>query len=351
MSSTNNLFDQLLTATTKAKTTMSALINSDQPLSHANAALARAKGNLPTLPVTSSSSSSRLQLLHLSSVQQKVLAGTGIVVAAGAAYALYWLLTRPRWKDLPPLFPPKMKIQEKLIRHVYAHAREGDVQSVINEIDSFCWREEWMMNVGDEKGKILDAELQKKQPRVTVELGGYCGYSALRIGAIVSKFGGHLYSIEIDPFNAAIATKILEFAGLKDVVTVVVGTVEPRLQYLQKQLAIERIDLLFLDHAKEVYKSDLIRLENAGLIQPGSVLVADNCLIPGCPDFGEYSVLAASSSNILLLRMCADSVLCSSAISVTVEYVTNHPQYDTVKHVTHLEYCNDPDWVLVSTRK
>jgi catechol O-methyltransferase len=175
------------------------------------------------------------------------------------------------------------------------------------------------MNVGDKKGLLLDAELKKKAPQVVVELGAYCGYSALRIARLLPK-GGHLYSIEINPLNAAIATKIIEFAGMSDRVTFIVGTVSTKIGALKEKYGVNKIDLLFLDHLKSEYKSDLIMLENGGFIQSSSVLVGDNCLFPGCPDY--------------------------------VAYIRDHPQYVSVCHETELEYMPDmKDHVWVSTRK
>jgi catechol O-methyltransferase len=38
-----------------------------------------------------------------------------------------------------------------------------------------------MINVGDEKGEILDRAVRRDSPHVLLELGTYCGYSALRV--------------------------------------------------------------------------------------------------------------------------------------------------------------------------
>jgi catechol O-methyltransferase len=42
-------------------------------------------------------------------------------------------------------------------------------------------------NVGDVKGKILDDALLKKNPKYALELGAYCGYSAVRIGRLLVR--------------------------------------------------------------------------------------------------------------------------------------------------------------------
>ena len=46
-------------------------------------------------------------------------------------------------------------------------------------------------------------------------------------------------------------------------------------------------DMVFFD-CKECYLPDLKRFEEAGLIQPGTVVVADNVVYPGAPDFLDY---------------------------------------------------------------
>jgi hypothetical protein len=52
-----------------------------------------------------------------------------------------------------------------------------------------------------------------------LEIGTYCGYSALRIARNLPD-NGTLLSVEKDPLFAAIATKIVEFAGLEKKVKV-----------------------------------------------------------------------------------------------------------------------------------
>ena len=174
--------------------------------------------------------------------------------------------------------------EEAVLHFVYENATRDDPASVLRTIDDFCRRHEWMMNVGDDKGKVVEAEVKKKKPQVAVELGGYCGYSAVLIGALLPK-GGHLYSIEIDALHAAIATKILEFAGLSSAVTVLVGTAATQVSVLKSRFHADHIDFLFIDHVKTKYLSDFLLLEAANVFVPGSVVVADNVIVPGAPDY------------------------------------------------------------------
>src|SRR3712207_7228347 len=45
----------------------------------------------------------------------------------------------------------------------------------------------FMMNVGDEKGEILDDAIRRAAPKRLLELGTYCGYSALRTARVRSE--------------------------------------------------------------------------------------------------------------------------------------------------------------------
>jgi catechol O-methyltransferase len=148
------------------------------------------------------------------------------------------------------------------------------------------------MNVGDEKGAILDAAVRRATPRRTLELGTYCGYSALRIVRAMPP-DGHLYTVEFNPANAAIARRIVDHAGVADRVTVVVGTLGDggrTLRTLREDhgFTAGSVDLVFIDHAKEEYLPDLWRILDEGWLHPGSAVVGDNVKFPGAPEFRAY---------------------------------------------------------------
>src|SRR5687767_11332981 len=71
--------------------------------------------------------------------------------------------------------------EEALARHVLAKARRGDPDDVIRTIDEFAYKKAFLINVGDEKGKILDDAVRLAKPKHILELGTYCGYSSLRM--------------------------------------------------------------------------------------------------------------------------------------------------------------------------
>ena len=72
--------------------------------------------------------------------------------------------------------------EKAVAKYVENHARPGDAQSVIDAIAAFARDKRFLMNVGEEKGQFLmDARGDAPAQRV-LELGAYCGYSAVLIG-------------------------------------------------------------------------------------------------------------------------------------------------------------------------
>lgn len=180
--------------------------------------------------------------------------------------------------------------EQALVEHVLAHTRAGDIDDVIAGIDWFAYHRSWLFNIGDEKGHLLDAAVRRSQSRLAVELGTYCGYSALRIArAAPATF---VFSIEQFPDNAAVARRIWAHAGVSDRLTCVIGRIADggyTLDLLQQcGLGAGFVDFLFLDHDKSAYVSDLCSIVERGWLHPGSVVLADNVKTPGAPEYRAY---------------------------------------------------------------
>lgn len=80
----------------------------------------------------------------------------------------------------------------------------------------------------------------------------------------------------------------------------------------------KKIDLLFIDHLKSLYLWDFKIIEGEGLIKEGSLIVADNIIYPGCPDYLNYF----KESN----------------------------EYRNTIYNSYLEYTTDPDAILASIK-
>lgn len=146
-----------------------------------------------------------------------------------------------------------------------------------------------VMNVGFEKGKMVTDLITELKPQTMIELGGYVGYSAILFGDAARKAGGKRYfSLELNPEYAAIANMLIELAGLRDFVRTIVGRSDMSLHRLYTSGEVTHVELMFLDHYKPAYTTDVKLCEHHGMISPGSVLAADNVIYPGNPPYLEY---------------------------------------------------------------
>ncbi|MEZ0343005.1 O-methyltransferase [Mycobacterium sp. pV006] len=206
--------------------------------------------------------------------------------------------------------------------YVETHATRGDVDDVLATVDRFARREAMLVNIGDEKGQLLDAAVRRAQPKLALELGTYCGYSALRIAR--SAPSARVVSVELSAANAQVARRIWTHAGVADRVTCVVGTIGDggtTLDALARDhgLAPGVVELLFIDHIKNAYLPDLRAILDRGWLRRGSIVVADNVRVPGAP---AYRAFMREQQGVL---------------------------FDTVEHKTHVEYQSLlPDLVLES---
>jgi catechol O-methyltransferase len=195
--------------------------------------------------------------------------------------------------------------------YVISHARPGDVDGVLAAIDEFAYEKSILINVGDEKGALLDAAAKRADPRVALELGTYCGYSALRIARSVPA--AKVFTVELAAANAEIARRIWAHAGVDDRITCVVGTIGDggkTLDALAAQHGFSEgtLDFMFVDHDKNAYLDDLLSIMARGWLHRGSIVVADNVLVPGSPKYRTYMREQQGK------------------------------KWDTVEHKTHVEY-------------
>ncbi|MCV7398789.1 O-methyltransferase [Mycobacterium fragae] len=177
------------------------------------------------------------------------------------------------------------------VDYVLKHARAGDIDDVLATIDRFAYEKSMLINVGDEKGALLDAAVRRADPKLALELGTYCGYGALRIARAAPS--AKVYSVELAEANAVNARQIWAHAGVADRVTCVVGTIGDggrTLDALAGEYGFSAggLDFLFLDHDKDAYLPDLQSILDRGWLHTGSIVVADNVKVPGAPKYREY---------------------------------------------------------------
>lgn len=227
------------------------------------------------------------------------------VAAPAAAVALNEVLGKPvpflRWSFIRMMFGMGTLLkdwqvgdgrEQRVVDYVLERARPGDVDDAVRVIDEFGWQKSLLINVGDKKGPILDEAVRAARPKLVLEVGAYIGYSALRMSRHLAD-GGRLCSVEFNPSNAELARRIVSHAGANDRVAIVVGTLGDggaTVDRLVREHGFTRgaLDLVFLDHDKDVYLSDLQLILERGWLHRGSVVVADNVKFPGAPEYRAY---------------------------------------------------------------
>src|ERR1700730_16120424 len=90
--------------------------------------------------------------------------------------------------------------------YVVANARQGDIDDEIAKEDELAAEKSFSINVGDEKGELLDAAVRRANPGLALELGTYCGYGSLRIARAAPS--AKVFFIELSAANAAVARRI-----------------------------------------------------------------------------------------------------------------------------------------------
>jgi catechol O-methyltransferase len=182
--------------------------------------------------------------------------------------------------------------EEALAAYVTSNAVAGDLDDAIRVVDEFCYQRSVMMNVGDEKGQILDAAVRRTRPGLLLELGAYCGYSALRMARVMPP-DARLYSVEFAEANAAIARRIWDHAGVTHRITALVGSIGDGGGTLDTLgtahgFTSGALDFVFIDHDKAAYLPDLKHILERRWLHKGSVVVADNVRVPGAPAYRAY---------------------------------------------------------------
>eukprot|EP00960_Hanusia_phi_P076826 768617-Hanusia_phi.AAC.2 len=173
-----------------------------------------------------------------------------------------------------------------ILPFIFSQASQGNVDEILAAMDEFG-RYYPMYKLGAEKGKIMEQEIRARGLSIksSLEVGTFFGYSAMRTARNLAG-GGHLYCIEYNPAHADVASQLVRYAGLQDVITIFVGLSGEVLPKVAKH--VKHADFVFLDHNKSLYLPDLKRMQELGIVGKGTVVAADNVIYPGTPDFLDY---------------------------------------------------------------
>ncbi len=154
-------------------------------------------------------------------------------------------------------------------------------------------RDEFMLSVGHDTGRLLNILAKGARARSILELGSSYGYSTLWLAEAARKSGGTVYSLEIIPSKQEYARAMIAKAGLDGQVEFFLGDALKTIASLDGPF-----DFVLLDLWKDLYVScfDLFYPK----LKPGAIVVADNMLRPEeyLPEALKYRKHARSHSKI-----------------------------------------------------
>jgi catechol O-methyltransferase len=220
-------------------------------------------------------------------------------------------------------------------------------EKMLRLVDTFCYSRHWMMHIGPEKGIFLQDFLTRRVqkyldsadfsfPLVILEVGTYCGYSAIRMAhTILEKLKDtpgasfHIFTVDVDPQNVAVAKQMVALAELQSHLTFILledpENIPNELSQAVRLKMTERfpereavVDFLFLDHAKELYLSDLVQLEKSAMIKAQTWVAADNILFFRLDEYRRH------------MQALAEQGIAETLLEVgKLEYVNDQEQEDT----------------------
>jgi predicted O-methyltransferase YrrM len=178
-----------------------------------------------------------------------------------------------------------------LINHRYnndnnASINKKKVLDVLSEIEEIA-KKDSLPSIGPIKGEIIGDIIKKYKPKRILEIGTLHGYSAILMANFLldkDNDDGNdnttkeiiVTCLEIDKNLANIAKKNIEKAGLSDRIEVITGDALKIIPTLDNHY---RFDLIFIDAVKNHYLRYLKLVEDNGLLNKKSIVVADNVLI------------------------------------------------------------------------
>ena len=110
-------------------------------------------------------------------------------------------------------FKIKLPKEEEVLNLVRIKAKLNHPESVLDVIDEYAYKKTFLMNIGDEKGQLLESAIIDSKAKNILELGVYLGYSTIRILKNLDN-ESKLTSIESNKKFADIASEHINISGL-----------------------------------------------------------------------------------------------------------------------------------------
>ena len=150
------------------------------------------------------------------------------------------------YQEIIDSFLTKTKIkkpkEEEVLDLVRRKAKKNNPESVLKVIDSYAYKKTFLMNIGDEKGELLEEAIKDSKAQNILELGVYLGYSTIRILKNLNE-NSQLTSLEANEKFASIAKEHISIAGLSKNHILKIGKSSELITTLK-----EPFDFVFIDN-------------------------------------------------------------------------------------------------------
>ena len=192
------------------------------------------------------------------------------------------LIVQELIESISTKFNLKKPKEEEVLFNVRLKAEYNNPDSVLKIIDDYAYKKTFLMNIGEEKGLLLENAINESRARNILELGVYLGYSTIRILKNLDD-NSQLTSIESNKKFAEIASENINIAGLSYKHKLILGKSTEVILSLE-----EKYDFIFIDHWKDLYLKDLKTLEENDLIENNAWIFADNVILFNLEDYLDY---------------------------------------------------------------
>jgi predicted O-methyltransferase YrrM len=191
-------------------------------------------------------------------------------------------------------------MDEAVCRVLAEYETRMDAENVEMESGDFAHlmarRDEFLLPVGPDTGRVLNMIIKGAKSRSILELGTSYGYSTVWLAEAARDTGGRVVSLELSDYKAKYAREALGRAGLADHVDIHVGSALETLPRFAGPY-----DFVLVDLWKELYVACL------DLVYPrlshGAFVAADNMIYP------QVSQADAANYQRRIRQLEFDSVL------------------------------------------
>lgn len=226
----------------------------------------------------------------------------------------------------------------RLVDEVEGEAKPGCPQTILAACEHFAkYKGQWLKVAGMEKAEILEDGFRRQlleAHELVTEFGVYVGYTAIRIGSLISARRMHVgaVSLEVSPIHVCVARHLLDLGELAHVSEVKSGQAKDALPRTSEEHGDCCVGFSFMDHRGTIFHQDFALLEKLSLFACWSCFIADNTLNPGAPVFLWNRRHSHNGRGVV-----------STVQWALTEFLSEHEDWTAVCEISAQGFSGDPD--------